>query len=61
MLEEDLHFVSDRAAGNSRTTASWMRDFIAAHEDYRRDGLVSERITYDLVRASIREGQDDRR
>ena len=58
-LEQYLQLVSDRAAGYSQTTASWMRDFIVAHKKYRRDSVVSERICYDLVRECIRRSQDD--
>ena len=58
-LDENLQVVSDRAAGYSQTSASRMRDFITAHERYRRDSVVSERICYDLVQESIKRSQAD--
>lgn len=38
------------AAGELKTTACWIRDFVAAHPEYNKDSVVSERIAYDLLK-----------
>jgi glutamate--cysteine ligase catalytic subunit len=32
------------------TTATWMRNFIRAHPEYKHDSVVGPGITYDLIR-----------
>lgn len=32
------------------TTASWIRKFVLSHTDYKHDSVVSDKITYDLMR-----------
>ena len=34
--------------GDLLTAATWMRQFITKHPDYKSDSVVSEKITYDL-------------
>ncbi|CAL4058999.1 unnamed protein product, partial [Meganyctiphanes norvegica] len=48
-LKRYLKFISDRAAGNTITTAKWIRQFITSHPDYKQDSLVNEKIQYDLI------------
>ena len=31
------------------TTAQWMRTFVHSHPDYKKDSVVSEQISYDLM------------
>ena len=38
-----------RCAGNLKTTAAWLREFVLKHEDYRADSVVSESICHDLM------------
>jgi len=38
-------------AGQLKTTARWIRDFVAEHPSYQRDSVVSEPVCYDLVSA----------
>ena len=45
-LRECRHFLF---TGRLRTEASWIRNFVQNHEDYKADSMVSERICYDLV------------
>lgn len=33
------------------TTASWIREFVRSHPEYKGDSVVSEGVTYDLTRA----------
>lgn len=51
-VQQYLKLVQRRAAGEIATMATWMREFVAAHPDYRRDSVVSERVAYDLLRAA---------
>ncbi len=37
-------------AGELMTTASWIRHFVATHPDYRHDSVVSEKVTFDLMK-----------
>ena len=32
------------------TTAAWTRKFIQSHPDYRHDSVITETITYDLMK-----------
>jgi len=38
-------------SGRLKTTAQWMRDFVAEHPSYKHDSVVSEQVCYDLVSA----------
>ncbi|BFZ54868.1 glutamate--cysteine ligase [Savitreella phatthalungensis] len=49
-LGKYLSLVGHRAAGRLPTAARWIRDFIRAHPDYKRDSVISESINYDLVK-----------
>ncbi|XP_022691080.1 glutamate--cysteine ligase catalytic subunit-like isoform X1 [Varroa jacobsoni] len=44
-----LNLISKRAKGEFLTTATWIRQFILSHSDYKKDSKVSELITYDLT------------
>lgn len=44
-----LDFVSLRASGKLKTTANWMRNFVTTHPDYKKDSVVSDKITFDLT------------
>lgn len=32
------------------TTASWMRHFVTSHPDYHHDSVVSDKVTFDLMK-----------
>ncbi|CAG7921518.1 unnamed protein product [Penicillium olsonii] len=49
-----LALISQRASGESPTPATWMRDFVRSHKDYRQDSYVSERICYDMMQEIVR-------
>ena len=36
--------------GELLTTASWLRNFVTTHPDYKHDSYVSEKINYDLMK-----------
>ena len=40
-----------RPAGNLKTTATWIREFVQTHPEYKQDSVVSQEINYDLVKA----------
>jgi glutamate--cysteine ligase catalytic subunit len=50
-LEKSLELVSKRADSSLITTASWMRNFVSNHPEYKKDSIVSKEINYDLVKA----------
>ena len=37
------------AAGELLTPAKWIRNFISQHSDYKKDSIITEKITYDLM------------
>lgn len=41
-----------RANGELMTPASWIRQQVISHPDYRRDSFVSNEIAYDLLQAA---------
>ncbi|KAJ3032037.1 UNVERIFIED_CONTAM: hypothetical protein HDU68_008070 [Siphonaria sp. JEL0065] len=49
-LNEYLNLISRRAAGRSPTAARWIRDFVTAHPEYKKDSVVSQSIAYDLMK-----------
>ncbi|CAZ81755.1 unnamed protein product [Tuber melanosporum] len=46
-----LSLVSKRASGELQTGATWIRDFVRNHPDYKKDSAVSQSINYDLIKA----------
>ncbi|KAH8340492.1 hypothetical protein KR067_013152 [Drosophila pandora] len=58
-IEQYLRFIQKRAAGELITTATWMREQVLSHPDYKQDSVVSESINYDLLKRiqTIQEGK----
>lgn len=54
-----LSLVSKRASGELQTGATWIRNYVRSHPDYRRDSVVSERVNYDLMRVIEKLGHGD--
>lgn len=50
-LAKYLRLIRGRANGSLWTTAKWIRHFVRAHPDYALDSVVTDHITYDLVKA----------
>jgi len=50
-LTRYLTYLKEKAAGNLRTNARYMRDFVQAHPDYQQDSKVSEKVQYELLMA----------
>ncbi|KAF4567620.1 hypothetical protein EYR40_006621 [Pleurotus pulmonarius] len=44
-----LDFIRLRSTGQLQTPASWIRDFVRSHPDYKQDSVVSQAISYDLL------------
>jgi glutamate--cysteine ligase catalytic subunit len=59
-LNRYLDLVASRASGAKETTASWIRNFVRNHPDYKFDSKISPKINYDLIQQIIRitEGKD---
>ncbi|KAJ9141689.1 Glutamate--cysteine ligase [Pleurostoma richardsiae] len=56
-LSTYLDLIRRRASGELWTAAKWIREFVAAHPDYKADSVVSEQINHDLVSAVIDIGE----
>ncbi|XP_055696145.1 glutamate--cysteine ligase [Lutzomyia longipalpis] len=59
-IQQYLKLIQKRASGELLTTASWIRQQVINHPDYKKDSVVSERINYDLLKM-CKEIQDDER
>ncbi|KAJ3503538.1 hypothetical protein NLJ89_g8386 [Agrocybe chaxingu] len=46
-----LDLVRRRSDGRLLTPATWIRNFVRSHPDYRQDSVVSQTINYDLLQA----------
>jgi glutamate--cysteine ligase catalytic subunit len=46
-----LDLIRKRANGTYWTAAKWIRHFVDTHPAYKKDSVVDEEITYDLVKA----------
>ncbi|OQD76988.1 hypothetical protein PENDEC_c003G01264 [Penicillium decumbens] len=61
-LARYLDLIRKRADGTLWTGARWIREFVAKHPSYKHDSVVSEEITFDLVKAveemTAKEGRD---
>lgn len=59
IIHKYLNLIAGRASGKFTTTATWIRDFVRSHPDYKFDSAVSERINYDLLKliAEITKGE----
>lgn len=47
-----LDLIRKRANGTYWTAAKWLRHFVQTHPEYKQDSVVSDKITYDLVKAA---------
>ena len=36
--------------GKLMTTASWIRQFLTSHSDYKQDSVISEKMSFDLIK-----------
>ncbi|KAF8629426.1 hypothetical protein AX15_003473 [Amanita polypyramis BW_CC] len=46
-----LDLIRLRSKGELQTPATWIRNFVRSHPDYKFDSVVSQEITYDLLKA----------
>lgn len=51
-LKKYLQFIKDRASGRYITFATWIRNFMRSHPDYKHDSVVTSRMNYDFVLAA---------
>lgn len=49
-----LEFIHKRAAGELKTGAQWMREFVMNHPAYKHDSVVTEEIAYDLCNRLVK-------
>ncbi|SPO28439.1 probable gamma-glutamylcysteine synthetase [Ustilago trichophora] len=45
-----LELVSQRASGKLMTTATWIRQYVRNHPEYKGDSVVSQKINYDMIK-----------
>lgn len=50
-ISQYLDFITKRAKGDLDTTATWIRKFVRNHPEYKQDSIVTDGISYDLVKA----------
>ena len=50
-LSTYLDFIEKRATGELVTPATWIRNYIRSHEDYKGDSVISDTIAHDLLMA----------
>ena len=43
-----LELIADRASGKLKTTATWIREFVRAHPEYRGDSVITPGINFDV-------------
>lgn len=57
-IQQYLRLIQKRASGELLTTASWIRNEIVTHPEYKFDSVVSDQINYDLLKKAheIQEG-----
>lgn len=57
-IQQYLRLIQKRASGELLTTASWIRNEIVTHPEYKRDSIVTEKINFDLLKKArdIQEG-----
>jgi glutamate--cysteine ligase catalytic subunit len=51
-VNEYLEFIGQRARGEVKTAARWMRDFVTSHPSYKNDSVVPPDIALDLMLAA---------
>ena len=59
-----LRFLSERATGQIKTGAAFIRNFVLSHPAYNRDSVVNEQISFDLIQMMSKlndKGNPDRR
>ncbi|XP_059487754.1 glutamate--cysteine ligase [Neocloeon triangulifer] len=49
-IQQYLKLIQRRAAGELMTTASWIRNQVVSHPEYKQDSVVSDIINYDLLK-----------
>lgn len=52
-LNQYIAVVSERAAGREPTPASWIRNFVLSHPDYKHDSKITDQINFDLMKAIV--------
>lgn len=60
-IQQYLRLIQKRASGELLTTASWLRQEVLQHPDYKHDSIVTDQINYDLLKKAkeIQEGLID--
>eukprot|EP00331_Platyophrya_macrostoma_P009164 CAMPEP_0176425816 /NCGR_PEP_ID=MMETSP0127-20121128/11595_1 /TAXON_ID=938130 /ORGANISM="Platyophrya macrostoma, Strain WH" /LENGTH=636 /DNA_ID=CAMNT_0017807011 /DNA_START=33 /DNA_END=1943 /DNA_ORIENTATION=+ len=60
LVEKYLSKVIDRAEGKTPTNAQWIRSFVLNHPAYKKDSIVSEEISKDLINAILKISREEK-
>jgi len=58
-LRNYVSVVGKRADGSLKTNARWMRDFVAAHPEYKKDSIVSQPVFFDMIQTIVKMNTGD--
>jgi glutamate--cysteine ligase catalytic subunit len=50
ILKDHVNLIRGRATGERITGATWIRNFVLDHPSYQHNSVVSEEITFDLLK-----------
>ncbi|CAF4882486.1 unnamed protein product [Pieris macdunnoughi] len=51
-VQQYLKLIQRRASGEISTMATWIRQFVTSHPEYKKDSVVTEKINYDLLKTA---------
>ncbi|TIB99639.1 GCS-domain-containing protein [Wallemia mellicola] len=51
-IKKYLQFIKDRASGKYITFATWTRNFMRSHPDYKQDSVITSKMNYDFIIAA---------
>jgi len=58
-LSRYLSFISKKASGELISTATWIRNEVITHPEYKKDSVVSPKIAHDLLQKCIKIGHGE--
>lgn len=51
-IQRYLKLIRKRASGELMTTAAWIRKEVVNHPEYKKDSVVNETMTYDIIKSA---------
>ncbi|GMH63001.1 hypothetical protein TrST_g9911 [Triparma strigata] len=59
-INQYLDLIKKRSNGELKTPATWMRDYVTSHPDYKNDSVIPESVAHDLMVACSEIGEGKR-